>query len=222
VRSTVIALPGFLGCGADWDAVRDASKADLDWVCLDPFGHGAFSLEPPPTDGPCWLAGYSFGARLALSWLQKDPARWRGALLLSVDPGNFQTDAERSIRRQVDEEWAESFEKEEWSGLLARWNEQSVLARSPAPQREESAFDRAKLAAALRDFSTADQFTDPLRLPSHLIWMAGARDGKFVGLQKSMRESGFPGSFLVVEEAGHRLLSEAPDAVAAALDDLVA
>jgi alpha-beta hydrolase superfamily lysophospholipase len=52
--------------------------------------------------------------------------------------------------------------------------------------------------------------------------MAGARDDKFVGLQTSMREAGFPGTFLVVEEAGHRLLAAAPDAVAAAFDDLVA
>ena len=222
MKATVIALPGFLGCGADWDAVRSASKVDLDWVCPDPFGHDAFAFDPPRTNGPCWLAGYSFGARLALSWLQKDPTRWRGALLLSANPGNFQSDADRAARRRKDEEWAESFEKEAWNELLARWNAQSVLAGSPAPHREESVFDRAKLAAALRAFSTADQFTDPLRLPSRLTWMAGARDEKFFGLQTSMREAGFPGTFLVVEEAGHRLLAEAPDAVAAALDDLVA
>lgn len=222
MKATVIALPGFLGCGADWDAVREASKADLDWVCPDPFGYGAFSFDPPATNGPCWLAGYSFGARLALSWLQKDPARWCGALLLSVNPGNFQTEAERAARRKADSEWAERFEHEAWNELLARWNDQSVLVGSPSPRREEPAFDRAKLAAALRDFSTADQFTDPLRLPPRLTWMAGARDEKFCALQSSMREAGFPGTFPVVEDAGHRLLVEAPDAVAAALDDLVA
>jgi alpha-beta hydrolase superfamily lysophospholipase len=37
-----------------------------------------------------------------------------------------------------------------------------------------------------------------------------------------MRDAGFPGTFLVVDEAGHRLLGEAPAAVAAALDHLVA
>lgn len=222
MKATVIALPGFLGCGADWDAVREASRADLDWVCPDPFGCSAFSFEPPATNGPCWLAGYSFGARLALSWLQKDPARWRGALLLSANPGNFQTEAERAARRKADRQWAESFEHEAWNELLTRWNDQSVLFGSPSPRREESTFDRAKLAAALRDFSTADQFTDPLRLPSRLTWMAGARDGKFTGLQTSMRDAGFPGTFLVVQDAGHRLLVEAPGAVAAALDDLVA
>ena len=222
MKPTVIALPGFLGCGADWDEVRAASKVAVDWICFDPFGHGEAAFSPPPTKNPCWLAGYSFGARLALSWLQKEPARWRGALLLSANPGNFQTDAERAARRQADEEWAKSFEKDPWDGLLERWNDQSVLAGGPAPQREESAFERARLAAALREFSVADQFTDPLRLPSRLTWMAGARDSKFTGLQTSMREAGFPGSFLVVEGAGHRLLTEAPGAVAAALDDLVA
>jgi hypothetical protein len=37
-----------------------------------------------------------------------------------------------------------------------------------------------------------------------------------------MRNAGFPGTFPVVGEAGHRLLHEAADAVAGALDDLVA
>ena len=70
--------------------------------------------------------------------------------------------------------------------------------------------------------SVAGQFTDPLRLPTHLVWMAGARDAKFVRLQNLMRDAGFPGTFPVVGEAGHRLLLEAPEAVAGALDDLVA
>jgi hypothetical protein len=74
----------------------------------------------------------------------------------------------------------------------------------------------------LRDLSVAGQFTDPLRLPSNLVWMAGERDGKFVTLQASMRDAGFPGTFPRVEGAGHRLLIEAPNAVAAALDHLVA
>ncbi|MGA0848495.1 MAG: alpha/beta fold hydrolase [Chthoniobacterales bacterium] len=222
MKTAIVALPGFLGCSSDWEAVRVASKSDLTWICPDLFARGEASWEPPHGVGPCWLAGYSFGARLALAWMQKDPSRWLGALLLSVNPGNFQTDAERTARRQADEAWAASFEKDAWSELLARWNNQAVLAGSPAPQRDESHFDRAKLAAALRTFSAADQFTDPLRLPPRLIWMAGARDGKFLGLQTSMRDAGFPGSFLVVEGAGHRLLAEAPQAVAASLDDLVA
>jgi pimeloyl-ACP methyl ester carboxylesterase len=99
---------------------------------------------------------------------------------------------------------------------------EAVFQDGDAPPREERDFDREKLAAALVEDSVADQFTDPLRLPTRLVWMAGARDGKFVRLQNLMRNAGFPGTFPVVGEAGHRLLHEAPDAVAGALDDLVA
>lgn len=222
MKSHLVALHGFLGQGSDWDAVRAASKAGLAWSCPDLFGRGAATFDAPDVDGPCWLAGYSLGARLALAWMQKDPARWRGALLLSVNPGNFQTDAERAARRQADEMWAAAFADAPWAEVVARWHNQPVLAAGYVPRRDECDFNRQALAGALRNFSTADQFTDPLRLLARLTWMAGARDGKFTALQTSMREAGFPGTFLVVEQAGHRLLAEAPDAVAAALDDLVA
>lgn len=218
----IIALPGFLGRGADWDAVRTASTARLEWTCPDLFGRGAASFDPPETDGPCWLAGYSFGARLALRWLQAEPERWRGALLLSVNPGNFQPDEDRAARRAADDRWAAAFRQDAWSDVVDRWNSQEVLAGGPAPRREEADFDRAKLGEAMERFSVAAQFTDPLRLPPRLTWLAGARDAKFAGLQSAMREAGFPGTFLLVGEAGHRLLGEAPAAAAAALDDLVA
>jgi 2-succinyl-6-hydroxy-2,4-cyclohexadiene-1-carboxylate synthase len=217
----LIALHGFLGCGRDWDAVRAKSECGLEWICPDLFAAGA-SFEPPFVNGPCWLAGYSFGARLAISWMQREPQRWSGALLLSANPGNFQSDQERAARRAADDLWAEAFRQDPWNDVLDRWNAQDVLAGGAAPLRTESDYDRAKLSAALRDLSVAGQFTDPLRLPSNLVWMAGERDGKFVALQASMRDAGFPGTFPLVEAAGHRLLVEAPDAVAAALDHLVA
>lgn len=220
--ATVVALPGFLGRGRDWAEVRTASRAGLRWICPDLFAPGAEPLRPPAVEGPCWLAGYSFGARLALRWLQDAPEKWEGALLLSVDPGNFQTEEERVARRKSDADWAAAFRTERWEVVTERWNAQAVFQDGAAPRREERDFDRGKLAAAFRDYSLADQFTDILRLPVQLVWMAGARDAKFVGRQNLMREAGFPGTFPVVGEAGHRLLLEAPEAVAGALDDLVA
>lgn len=143
-------------------------------------------------------------------------------MLLSANPGNFQSDQERAARRAADDLWAKAFRQDPWNDVLDRWNAQDVLAGGTAPLRTEADYDRAKLSAALRDLSVAGQFTDPMRLPSNLVWMAGERDGKFVTLQASMRDAGFPGSFPLVEGAGHRLLIEAPNAVAAALDHLVA
>lgn len=221
MKSTVIALHGFLGEGRDWDAVRTASRRDLQWICPDLFAHGG-SFEPPATEGPCWLAGYSFGARLALRWLQDAPEQWRGALLLSAHPGNFQSEAERAARRASDAAWADAFVTEPWDGLTRRWNGQAILRGPAAPPRAEKDFDRARLASAFAQRSVAGQFTDPLRLPARLVWMSGAEDEKFVRLQTRMREAGFPGTFLRVERAGHRLLLDAPQSVAAALDDLVA
>jgi 2-succinyl-6-hydroxy-2,4-cyclohexadiene-1-carboxylate synthase len=218
----LIALHGFLGCGRDWDAVRAKSKCGLEWICPDLFAPGAASFDPPDVEGPCWLAGYSFGARLALRWMQDAPDRYLGALLLSVNPGNFQTDEDCAARRASDENWASRFRKDVWDDLTSAWDAQEVFGGQPAPGHSESDFDRGKLALALTKFSVADQFTDPLRLPSRITWLAGARDKKFCVLLDNMRQAGFPGSFLRIEEAGHRLLSEAPEAAAAALDDLVA
>lgn len=222
MKATIIALHGFLGKGSDWDAVRAATRFDAEWISPDLFSAGVASFASPAVEGPCWLAGYSFGARLALRWMQDTPDRYLGALLLSVNPGNFQTDEERTARHTSDENWASRFRRDEWDDLTTAWNAQEIFVGQPAPERIESDFDRAKLALALTKFSVADQFTDPLRLPSRITWLAGSRDAKFCALLDDMRQAGFPGSFLRIEEAGHRLLSEAPEAAAAALDDLVA
>lgn len=221
MKPTVVALHGFLGQGRDWEDVRTRSRRDLQWICPDLFAAGA-SFNPPDTEGPCWLAGYSFGARLALRWLQEAPARWHGALLLSVNPGNFQTGEERAARRRSDLAWADAFRSEPWGRVTARWQAQEVLRGPAGPVRDAEDFSRARLADALTDFSVAGQFTDPLLLPPPLIWMAGGRDTKFSALQAAMRQAGFPGVFLLVGQAGHRLLADAPAAVASALDDLVA
>ena len=221
MKETIIALHGFLGKGTDWDNVRAASRANANWICPDFFASGS-CFEPPNVEGPCWLAGYSFGARLALRWMQESPGRYLGALLLSVDPGNFQSDRERDTRRISDEVRAERFLAESWDGLMRDWDAQDVFGGRPGPLRPETDFDRGKLAAALSGFSVADQFTDFLRLPSRITWMAGSRDAKFCALLDETRNAGFPGSFLRVDGASHRLLSDAPVAVASALDDLVA
>lgn len=223
MSATIVALHGFLGRGSDWDAVRAASKADARWLCPDLFAPGAGDFFPVPRfEGKAWLAGYSFGARLALRWMTEQPDRWHGALLLSTNPGNFQTDAQREERRRTDRAWARDFRSEAWDVLVAKWNAQDVFAGSACQLREEKDFDRAKLAAALEDFSVADQFTDAMRLSGNFVWMAGEGDAKFRALLDEMRNAGFPGSFFPVPGAGHRLLHDAPEEVARALDRLTA
>lgn len=223
MSATIVALHGFLGRATDWDVVRAAAKTDARWLCPDLFAPGAGGLfVVPQFDGKAWLAGYSFGARLALRWLTEQPDRWHGALLLSVNPGNFQGDSQREERRQADRARGREFRNEAWDVLVAEWNAQDVFAGSGCTLREEKDFDRSKLAAALEDFSAADQFTDPLQLSGKFVWMAGGNDTKFRGLLDEMRNAGFPGSFFAVPGAGHRLLQDVPGEVARALDRLTA
>ena len=222
MKTNVVALHGFLGRGSDWDAVRAASKSALHWQCPDLFARGASSFRAPRHDRPCWLAGYSFGARLALRWMQESPDRYLGALLVSANPGNFQTDDQRAARVASDNAWAEKFCRQPWGEVLDEWNRQLIFDADPAVEREEGDFDRAKLALALGEFSAGGQFTDPLKLPSRLMWLAGVKDSKCCPMLDRMRMAGFPGTFLRVDAGGHRLLHSAPEAVAAALDDLVA
>ena len=222
MKTTVVALHGYLGQGIDWHAVRAATKSDLEWICPDLFVPGEDFFAASVAKDPCWLVGYSFGARLALRWMQDAPDRYLGALLLSVNPGNFQSDDQRVERHASDSAWASRFREDAWDSLTRAWNAQEIFGGRPAPNRIGSDFERTKLVLALTKLSVADQFTDPLRLPARISWLAGAYDAKFCALLDDMRNAGFPGSFLRIEGAGHRLLSEAPEAVAAALDDLVA
>ncbi|MEI7864515.1 MAG: alpha/beta fold hydrolase [Chthoniobacterales bacterium] len=222
MKPRLIALPGFLGSAADWHSVRSQSKADLHWVYPNLFEPDSAGFTPPPGEEPAWLAGYSFGARLALRWMNENPGRWLGALLVSANPGNFQRENERFVRHAADAAWGRAFRGQPWDSVIGRWNSQDVFGDSSTPLRGEIDYSRGRLAEALEKFSVADQSTDPLRLPSKLAWLAGEMDRKFVALQEPMREAGFPGMFLTVPGFGHRLLHDAPAAVAAALDDLVA
>lgn len=223
MRMRVVALHGFLGRGGDWGGVRAAMRRDFSWHCPDLFAKEAGGWGAPVWDGgKAWLAGYSFGARLALQWLSEAPQRWHGALLLSANPGNFQTDDERRRRSASDAAWAAAFRSESWDSLIRRWNAQDVLSGGTVPRRMEAYFDRAKLAEALENFSVAGQFTDVSQLEAPLVWLAGERDRKFTGLLDAMRGAGFPGVFNAVPGAGHRLLHDAPLEVARALERLAA
>ncbi len=217
----IVALHGFLGQGRDWDAVRAATKTPLDWFCPDLFASAGPEWTPPELGGRAWLIGYSFGARLALRWLAERPELWRGAVLLSVNPGNFFTDEERAARRESDRAWAHALRELSWEELLSRWNAQNVFAGARAPERMEKDFNRARLALAMERFSAADQFTEPSRLPSSLVWLAGENDHKFCRLQEEVRLAGFPGSFFTVHGAGHRILFDTPEVVASTLDRVV-
>lgn len=185
----ITALHGFLGTPHDWHFLREA-------------GFDVVTALQPRGDV---LLGYSRGGRLALQALL-DGARYRAAVLIStrVSP------AERSR-----EDWAQRFERDDWDTLLRDWNAQPLFGGHVMP-RAEGDFDRAELARQLREnVPAALTRLHELKLPT--LWIAGARDPKYVA-EAELAASRAPNAAVeIVEGAAHRVPWEKPGALIAAL-----
>ena len=242
-RVEVIALHGFLGLPGDWRGVEGALAAispgrDIVWTALDcgqylrrivtegtpqarsliRFGE-ILGGEIAARSDPVIMVGYSMGGRLALHTLLNSPSAPAGAVVVSAQPG-LSDELSRRSRLTSDEAWAVRFEQEAWGDLIAAWNESPVFRSSREvvrPCRIEGEFDRPLLAESLRAWSLGHQ--EDLRggvgaLTCPLDILVGGEDVKLCAAW-----AGFP--VTVVPGAGHRLLLEAPTAVAAAVAGVI-
>jgi 2-succinyl-6-hydroxy-2,4-cyclohexadiene-1-carboxylate synthase len=197
----IVALHGFLGRGRDWDFLRYA---------------GFDVVTPPlaaiPLEGDV-LLGYSMGGRLALQALLGG-ARYRRAVFIST-----RVSAAEEGRRERDEAWARRFEQDDWATLLRDWDAQPLFGGHSMPRREDD-FDRRELARQLREWSPASLPPAAPRLHEldiPTLWIAGARDAKYVAEAKRAVELA-PGATLeIVDGAAHRVPWERSDAVVASL-----
>jgi 2-succinyl-6-hydroxy-2,4-cyclohexadiene-1-carboxylate synthase len=190
----ITCLHGFLGSPRDWDFLRDAG----------------FDISTPPLDSiPHYgeiLLGYSLGGRLALHALLAG-ADYKRAILVSTGLG-IEDDEARAARRASDEAWAQRFESEDFDAVMADWNAQPVLA-GPSLARTRDDYD----PRALREWSSgalppvASRLHE-LTMPT--LWIAGARDSKYVAEAKRAAALAPNGRVAIVENAGHRVPWEAP------------
>jgi len=198
----ITCLHGFLGNPRDWDFLRDAS----------------FAIETPPLDAippdGDILLGYSLGGRLALHALLAG-ARYERAVFVSTGLG-IEGDSARAARRAADEAWAKRFESEDFDSVMAAWNAQPVLA-GPSLDRTKEDYD----ARALREWSSGALPPVASRLHELTIptlWIAGARDTKYVAEARRASSLASGGQVVIVEEAGHRVPWERPDEFVKNLD----
>lgn len=195
-RAVVITcLHGFLGNPRDWDFLCDAG----------------FAIETPPLDAiPSRgdiLLGYSLGGRLALYALLAG-ANYKRAILVSTGLGIEGEDA-RAARRASDEAWAQRFESEDFDLVMGDWNAQPVLA-GPALPRTRDDYD----PRALREWSAGalPPVTSRLHeLTISTLWIAGARDSKYVAEAKKAASLTPNARVAIVEDAGHRVPWERPE-----------
>lgn len=235
------ALHGFLGEPSDWDAV------ELAWRRLNPAAaawrrtnlaelasaHPSFDeaskalAEQAAREAAPWIVGYSMGGRLAMGAFARRPEAFAGAVFLSANPGLADDDlAERNRRREADEAWAVRFasvgDAVSWRTLLEDWNAQGTLASSATPARPFNGARPAWLATALRGWSLAaqpDLRAGLAKASRPSLWLSGERDTKFTAI---MRDSRPPSAlWRSISRAGHRLLWDAPEAVARELHDFV-
>jgi 2-succinyl-6-hydroxy-2,4-cyclohexadiene-1-carboxylate synthase len=244
---TVLALHGFGGSGRSWDAVADALPPGVTLRAPDLRGHGAAaSRRPVDLDavlrdlvpeleaaahgpgGPVVVAGYSLGGRIGLHLALARPELVRHVVLVSSTSG-LQDEEERARRRASDEEQAAFLEREGLEAFADRWATLPLWDGDPpaarAAQRAAIAgADAAGLAAALRGLGPGAVPAVGPRLPTlaaPLTIVVGARDRRYRDIgARLLGLAAQPAGEVVVADAGHGLLREAPAAVAAALGAL--
>ena len=192
----ITCLHGFLGNPRDWDFLRDAG----------------FEIETPPLDaipdGGDILLGYSLGGRLALQALLAG-ANYKRAILISTGLG-IEDENARAARRASDETWAQRFESEDFGTVIADWNAQPILV-GPSLARTRDDFD----PRALREWSSGALPPVASRLHELTIstlWIAGARDSKYVAEAHRAASLASNARVVIVENAGHRVPWEATGA----------
>ncbi|HUF19099.1 MAG TPA: alpha/beta fold hydrolase [Thermoanaerobaculia bacterium] len=228
------ALHGFLGRGEDWAAFRpllsELSCAEPEFPDLftvptektapewgDEFSARVAGIDPSPS-----LIGYSMGGRLALHAMLARPWLFKRAVLISTGLG-IEDPERRANRARSDERWAERFETEAWSEVIAAWNAQDVFAGSPPmAERRERDYNRAALGVALRFWSPAAH--EPLAgrlniIEAPVLLVAGARDARYVHEAERTAASLRNGDVWVVPGAGHRVPWERPESFKEALRD---
>jgi 2-succinyl-6-hydroxy-2,4-cyclohexadiene-1-carboxylate synthase len=192
----ITCLHGFLGNPRDWDFLRDAG----------------FEISTPPLDSIPHhgdiLLGYSLGGRLALQALLAG-ADYKRAILVSTGLG-IEDDEARAARRASDVAWAKRFESEGFESVIRDWNAQPVLV-GPALARTRDDYD----PRALREWSSGALPPVASRLHELTIptlWIAGARDSKYVAEAKRAASLVLDGRVEIVSNAGHRVPWEATSA----------
>lgn len=237
----VVALHGFTGSVATWEAFTAAASRDYMVVRVDLLGHGASDAPESPERyrmercvedlaalldrlglaRATWL-GYSLGGRVAISAAVGLPERTAALIAESASPGLARLRREGRDRVAQDERLARWIEEVGIEEFVAHWEALPLFASQaslPAASSERLRAQRLRnrpvgLANSLRGMGSGAQPPLHRRLPElamPALFIAGAEDSKFVAIAREMHRA-VPGSRLdVIPGAGHAAHLERPD-----------
>jgi 2-succinyl-6-hydroxy-2,4-cyclohexadiene-1-carboxylate synthase len=174
---------------------------------------------------PAHLVGYSLGGRIGWGLLEAAPERFASATLIGAHPG-LRTDVERAARRASDERWIRLLEDEGVEAFVRAWEAiplwssqrrlpPSVLDAQRAIRLSHRA---AGLASAMRALGLAEMppvDVEAIQTPTQLV--VGELDDRHLALSAAVVERSPRIRRRVVEDVGHNVLLERPDAIAAIL-----
>lgn len=242
-----VLLHGFTGSGLDLAGVAQSLREHYETIVPDLPGHGrsagaaagggaygfdatlerlAEVLDGTGRTRAHWI-GYSMGARLALAFAARFPARVASLVLLAGRAG-IADPAEREARRLSDEALAVRLESIGVEAFVEEWLSQPMFdtLRRLGPQattdarRARAGNDARELAAALRGLGPGAQppvFDDLPRLAMPVLLVAGALDRRFVGIAEDLAGR-LPGSQVrLIGNAGHAAHLEQPAAFRSAV-----
>ena len=224
---------GFTQTARVWDLIAPRLAGRSEVVTVDAPGHGdsgAVRADLPSAarmlgavGGPATYVGYSMGGRLCLRLAVNRPELVHRLVLVSTTAG-IEDPTERAARRESDEELAASIERDGVGAFLDRWLALPLFAT--LPRDVASVDDRrrntaAGLASSLRLAGTGAQ--EPLwdqlgELPMPVLVIAGERDAKYVAIAERLRRLIPNATLMVIEDAGHAVHLEQPDACAGVLE----
>jgi 2-succinyl-6-hydroxy-2,4-cyclohexadiene-1-carboxylate synthase len=236
---TVLLLHGFTGSAADWEPFRPALERLTSPIAVDLLGHGASDAPDDPARhaverqaadladllraggaAPAHVAGYSFGARVALRLAADHPDVVMSLFLESPSAGIAEA-GERATRRAADETLACLLETDGMAAFVDRWQALPLFATERAlPETDRAAIRVARLrndprglAASLRGAGQGAMAPLHAALPAIAVpitIVAGALDPAGLPRAESVASAIPSARLVVVDGAGHAVHREQP------------
>jgi len=236
----IVALHGFTLHGGMF--AKLATEVGRAIAAPDLPGHGRTTVEPISTrtavdsvsdylasfEKPPLVLGYSQGGRTALHIALTNPELVGSLVLVATAPGL--SERARKMRKVADEGLAARIERIGIARFIDEWLANPLVTTDHLDRQERDA-DRslrlentaAGLAAALRNMgqsSVGDSRERIAALPMPVRFVAGTRDNKYTELAIEMASMRGERPVLI-EDAGHNVISDAPESVAAVISDLL-
>ncbi len=236
--SRVVLAHGFTQTARSWEGfagLLGARLPEVDVIAVDLPGH-ASATEVQAGDlwssaehlvrngGRGMYVGYSMGGRVALHAAIARPEFVDRMVLIGATAG-IDDDKERDARRSADERLADHIEAVGVESFIDEWLAKPLFADlgTESAQRDDRLRNTAAgLATSLRTTGTGTQESlwarlGEIQVPT--LVLAGTHDTKFTELGRRLSSSIPDATFVAIDEAGHSVHLEQPEATVEAIVD---